>query len=92
MADVGELGISTNEVGTVAQALGAQAIDRGNATKEQVVAYLTSDDYDEDELWTALGPLIDKIEDDALAMPTPEQQMQQERDDLYEDQIRRFGR
>lgn len=65
--EVGELGISYDLVGGVAQSLGRAVVDRGNATREQVEAYMLSTDYDEDELWSVLGPLIDRIEDAVLA-------------------------
>ena len=70
----GELGISFNEVGSVAQSLGVAAHERENVTREEVIAYMTGPEYDEDELWTVLGPLIDKIEDAVLASKevTPE--------------------
>lgn len=64
----GEMGLSYSVAGSVAQALGAQAVDRGVVTREQVKAYLASERYDEDELWTVVGPLIDQIEDAAGAL------------------------
>lgn len=63
----GELGLPYKTAGGVAQALGQAVVDRGNVSREAVAAYLASDAYDEDELWAALGPLVDKIEDAAMA-------------------------
>lgn len=68
-AGIGELGISYNEVGSVAQALGAQAVDRGNISRDEVITFMRTV-YDEGEvgLWDKLGPLIDEIEDGAIAL------------------------
>jgi len=59
----GELGIPFTVVGSVAQSLGVAAYERDNVTREAVIGYMTGPDYDEDELWTVVGPLIDEIED-----------------------------
>lgn len=63
--DVGELGLSYSVVGSVAQSLGVAAYERGEVTRDQVVAYMTGPKYDEDELWNMLGPWIDEIENGA---------------------------
>lgn len=67
MQDTGELGLPFDVAGSIAQALGAQAVDRGNVTKEQVVAFLRNE-YDEDAIWNTLGQFIDEIEDRAARM------------------------
>jgi hypothetical protein len=65
----GELGLDVALVGTVAQALGTAAADRGKVTREQVVDFLLGGDYDEAELWETVGPLIDAIEHGARSVP-----------------------
>lgn len=63
--DVGVLGIPTTVIGSVVQELGRAAIERGNVTDEQVVEYLTSDDFNESVVWDTLGQIIDQIEGNA---------------------------
>jgi hypothetical protein len=59
---VGPLGIDTSVVGVVVQWLGAAAVERGHLFTHQVVAYLESDEFREDDLWSTLGKVIDQIE------------------------------
>lgn len=67
-ATMGAMGLDYGTAGSVAQAIGAQAVDRGNVTADEVRAFLTADDgaYESD-LWDVLGPFIDRIEDAILA-------------------------
>lgn len=67
--NAGDLGISFNTAGSVVQALGAAAVERGRVTRQQVVDYLSGPAYDEMELWDVVGPLVDKIESKAADLP-----------------------
>jgi len=64
MTDVGALGLPFEQVGKVVQALGEELLNRENVTREQVIAYLTSEAFDEPGFWERFGgPALDFIED-----------------------------
>lgn len=67
MTTTGELGLPATEVGHIAQALGFAAVQRGRVSKEEVVAYMTSDAFDETgRWWDPLGDIIDHIEEGTI--------------------------
>ena len=63
---VGDMGLTTNVVGTVIQSLANAAVERGEVTEEQMLAYLKNDQFSEIDLWDYIGEVIDLLETGAL--------------------------
>jgi hypothetical protein len=65
----GALGLPFTVVGEVVQSLGTVIVDRErpNITKEDVIGYLTSEKFEETELWDTLGKIVDGLELETLA-------------------------
>jgi hypothetical protein len=59
---VGEMGLEFTEVGSVMQSLVNVAVERGRVSKEEVLAYLASEDFIETEWWDPLGDIVDDLE------------------------------
>lgn len=62
----GEMGLPITKVGDVVQSIARAVVERGNVPHDDVIRFLTAEEFDEDIFWTRFcGPAVDFIEEGA---------------------------